>query len=131
MIFNNEYIIKFDERYSYDNFVCDNKPLFFFLGKPNKREINIKYVCAYCDLIKTEYGIYINNFKINENTIKGRKLKTLLNKNTKKSISLYRNIIKKTDSYNLSSVFIHIVLHETDESKIIDKKEKLDDIMIL
>jgi len=128
MIFNGEYLIKFDNKYTTENFNCD-KPLYFFLGVPNKREIKLKNVCASSYLVKDEVGIFIKGFQINNNA-KGKNLTKLLNKESKK-ISIYRNIIKKSDIYSLSSVFINIVVYNSEEMKIIDKKGKLDDIMIL
>ena len=127
MNFNNEYLIKFDNKYTKENFDCD-KPLFFFLGVPKKQEINIKYVCASCFLVKDDIGIYIKDFKINTNA-KGKRLKSLLDKQFK-NISIYRNIIKKSEIYHLSSTFINIKIYDSEESRIISKKEKLDDITI-
>jgi len=122
MTFENEYLIKFDNKYTKDNFNSD-KLLYFFLGLPDKRKIKMKYVCASCHLIKNDYGIYIKDFKITDNA-KGKNLTKLLNKDSKK-ISICRNIIKKSDTFILSAVFIDIVICNKES-----KSKKSNDIII-
>jgi len=86
MTFNGEYLIKFNDKYTKENFNCE-KPLYFFLGVPKKREINLKNVCASSYLIKDNIGVFIKGFKTNTN-VKGKKIDRLLKKDSKK-ISLY------------------------------------------
>jgi len=122
---NNEYLIKFDNRYNKDNFNFENL-LFLFLGTPLVQKI--KNLCAFCYLNKNDVGVYIEDFKICDN-VNGKKLKKLLDEDFKK-ILIYRNIIKKSDSYFLSVAFIDIIIYEKDASMVIDKRNKLNDIMI-
>jgi hypothetical protein len=129
MEFNNEYLINFDDKYTFENFNIKN-PLPFFLGKPNKYEIKIKNVCASCELIKDDKGVFITKFNTNEKTIKGRRLEKLLKKPIQ-IVSLYRNIIKKSNFYHLSSVFINVEILSDEENSIISKKQKLDEIMLM
>lgn len=128
MNFNNEYIIVFNDKYTKENFRIDKK-LFFLLGIPRTHNVNLKYVCAISDLKMDDYGIKIINFTINNNSY-GKKLFKLLSKEEKK-ISIYRNIVKKGDIYQMTISFIDITLYDIDEYKIISKIEKMKELSII
>lgn len=118
-IFNNKYILTFNDKYNKENFIIKN-PLYFTINKINNK-FNFKDICAYCNLIKNDNGILIDNFIYNKN------LTNLLNSNYK-LIKIHKYIIKKSNFYYISLALIEIKNYTNDESKIIIKNNKFKDL---
>jgi len=123
-MFNNEYIVKFNNKYKFDNFNIEKK-LYFILGEPIKTTINIKKICAMCNLDKDDIGIIIKDFNI-LNTKNGEKLIKHIEK--RDFFSINRNIIKKSDNYSMTICFLTIKKLTKEEQSIISKKNKIDKI---
>jgi len=120
---NDEYLIKFNEKYNYDNFNVDKK-MYFIIGDPIIK-VNSKKIAASCNLYKDEYGVLITNFEPFDNPMGDKLITHIENKDI---FLLHRNIIKKSNMYSITICFVKIRKVTKEESKVINKIGKFNSI---